>query len=95
MTEQDQGGVIAHVRRLEENRYHREQVKIAVQRFQGLEDGLEEEVPYEEAMEVYFLKRAIADQLGVAKGTFHYLCGRATYQQNNYATGQSTSLTSK
>jgi len=52
MTEQDQGEVIAHVRRLEENRYHQEQVKIAVQHLQDLEDGLEEEVPYEEAMEL-------------------------------------------
>ena len=50
MTEQDQGEVIAHVRRLEENRYHQKQAKIAAQRLQDLEDGLEEEVPYEEAM---------------------------------------------
>jgi hypothetical protein len=32
MTEQDQGEVIAYLRRLEEDRYHREQVKIAAQR---------------------------------------------------------------
>ena len=52
MTEQDQGEVIAHLRQLEEDRYHQEQVKIAAQRLQDLEDGLEEEVPYEEAMEL-------------------------------------------
>jgi hypothetical protein len=52
MTEQDQGEVIAHLRRMEEDRYHQEQVKIAAQRLQDLEDGLEEEVPYEEAMEL-------------------------------------------
>lgn len=52
MTEQDQGEVIAHVCQLEENRYHQEQVKIAVQRLQDLEDGLEEEVPHEEAMKL-------------------------------------------
>ncbi len=52
MTEQDQGEVIAHLRRLEESRYHREQVKVAAQRLQDLEDGLEEEVPYAEAMEL-------------------------------------------
>jgi len=50
MNEQDQGEVIAHLRQLEEGRYHQEQVKIAAQRLQDLEDGLEEEVPYEEAM---------------------------------------------
>lgn len=52
MTEQDQGEVIAHVRQLEETRYHQEQIKIAVQRLQDLEDGLEEEVPHEEAMKL-------------------------------------------
>lgn len=50
MNEQDQGEVIAHLRQLEESRYHQEQVKVAAQRLQDLEDGLEEEVPYEEAM---------------------------------------------
>jgi hypothetical protein len=35
---------------MEEKRYHQEQVKIAAQRLQDLEDGLEEEVPYAEAM---------------------------------------------
>jgi hypothetical protein len=50
MNEQDQGEVIAHLRQLEEDRYHQEQVKIAAQRLQDLEDGLEVEVPYEEAM---------------------------------------------
>tara|TARA_B110000003_G_scaffold228268_1_gene229766 strand:- start:1022 stop:1231 length:210 start_codon:yes stop_codon:yes gene_type:complete len=52
MTEQDQGEVIAHVRQLEKTRYHQEQIKIAVQRLQDLEDGLEEEVPHEEAMKL-------------------------------------------
>ena len=52
MTEQDQGEVIAHLRQLEEARYHQEQVKIAAQRLQDLEDGLEEEVPYAEAIEL-------------------------------------------
>ena len=52
MTENDQGEVIAHLRQLEEDRYHQEQVKIAAQRLQDLEDGLEEEVPYSEAMEL-------------------------------------------
>ena len=52
MDEQDQGEVIAHLRQLEEERYHQEQVKIAAQRLQDLEDGLEEEVPYAEAMEL-------------------------------------------
>ena len=52
MTEQDQGEVIAHVHQLEKTRYHQEQIKIAVQRLQDLEDGLEEEVPHEEAMKV-------------------------------------------
>jgi hypothetical protein len=37
---------------MEEDRYHQEQVKIAAQRLQDLEDGLEEEVPYAEAMEL-------------------------------------------
>ena len=50
MTEQDLGEVIAHLRQMEEKRYHQEQVKIAAQRLQDLEDGLEEEVPYAEAM---------------------------------------------
>lgn len=52
MNEQDQGKVIAHLRQMEENRYHQEQVKIATERLQDLEDGLEEEVPYAEAMEL-------------------------------------------
>lgn len=50
MNEQDQSEVIAYLRQLEEDRYHQEQVKIAAQRLQDLEDGLEEEVPYEEAI---------------------------------------------
>ena len=37
---------------MEEKRYHQEHVKIAAQRLQDLEDGLEEEVPYAEAMEL-------------------------------------------
>ena len=45
MTEQDQGEVIAHVRQLEETRYHQEQIKIAVQRLQDLEDGLKKKSP--------------------------------------------------
>jgi len=52
MTEKDQSEVIAHLRQLEESRYHRAQVKMAAQRLQDLEDGLEEEVPYAEAMEL-------------------------------------------
>ena len=52
MNEQDQGEVIAHLRQMEENRYHQEQVKISAQRLQDLEDGLEEEVPHAEAMEL-------------------------------------------
>ena len=52
MNEQDQGQVIAHLRQLEEDRYHQGQVKIAAQRLQDLEDGLEEEVPYAEAMDL-------------------------------------------
>ena len=52
LPDQDQGEVIAHVRRLEEARFHQEQVDIAVQRLQDLEDGLEEEVPHEEAMKL-------------------------------------------
>jgi hypothetical protein len=52
MNEQDQGEVIAHLRQMKENRYHQEQIKIADQRLQDLEDGLEEEVPYAKAMEL-------------------------------------------
>ncbi len=50
LNERDQGEVIAHLRQLEEDRYHQEQVKIAAQRLKDLEDGFEEEVSYEEAM---------------------------------------------
>jgi hypothetical protein len=52
MTEQDQDEVIAHLRQMEEDRYHHEQVKIAARRLQDLEDGLEEEIPYEEAVKL-------------------------------------------
>lgn len=52
LAKEDQSEVIAHLRKLEQDRYHQEQVNVAVQRLQDLRDGLEEETPYEEAIEL-------------------------------------------
>ena len=52
LAEADQGKVIAHLRKLEETRYHQEQVDVAIQRLDDLKDGLEEEFPYDEAIEL-------------------------------------------
>ncbi|MFP4203343.1 MAG: hypothetical protein ACLFS4_03315 [Opitutales bacterium] len=50
MDERERRDVIAYLRRQEEDRFHQEQVKIAAQRLKDLDDGLEEEVSYEETM---------------------------------------------
>lgn len=52
LAKEDQSEVIAHLRKLEQDRYHQEQVNVAVQRLKDLRDGLEEETPYEEAIEL-------------------------------------------
>ena len=47
---EEQYKVMAHLRHLQEERFHEEQVKIAEQRLEDLKNGLEETVSHEEAM---------------------------------------------
>ena len=47
---EEQSKVMAHLHHLQKERFHEEQVKIAEQRLEDLENGLEETVSHEEAM---------------------------------------------
>lgn len=47
---EEQGKVIDYVRHLEQKRFEDEQVGIALQRLEDLEQGRDEEVPHDEAM---------------------------------------------
>jgi len=49
---EEQEKVIVHVHELQEAQYHEEQVRIAEQRLKDLENGLEEEIPYEQVKEL-------------------------------------------
>jgi hypothetical protein len=46
----EQSKVMAHLHHLQEEYYHQEQVKVAEQRLENLDAGLEETVSHEEAM---------------------------------------------
>jgi hypothetical protein len=47
---EEQSKVMSHLRHLQEERFHEEHVKVAEQRLEDLENGLEETVSHEEAM---------------------------------------------
>ena len=52
MTSDEQSKVIAHLQQLKEMQYHEEQVRVSEQRLDDLDNGLEEEIPYEQVKEI-------------------------------------------
>ena len=52
MNELEQAEIRNHLKALELEKYHQEQVEIAIERVKDFENGLEEAIPHEEAMRI-------------------------------------------